>query len=456
MGEPDLVFVVDDDESTCALVESALAREGFRVETFLDAPAALERLPMPPPPSVVLTDLEMGPVGGLEVVQRLGASHPDLPVVVVTGHADLDHAVGALRAGAHDFLTKPIEPKRLVHAVRRASSHAALAAEVRRLRQEVRQRPGFPSIIGRSAPMQQVYDLVARVAPTDASVLVTGESGTGKELIARAIHERSDRAEGPFVVVNCAAVPAQLIESELFGHRKGAFTDAGSTRKGLFVEAEGGTLFLDEIGELPLETQPKLLRSLQERRVRPVGADREVPFDARIVSATNRVLANDVEDGRFREDLFYRINVVRMELPPLRERGSDVLTLAQHFTERFADRYRKPVRGLHADAARKLLDYPWPGNVRELENSIDRAVALARYDQVTVDGLPARIREHRVDRLPAEPLEPESMLTLAELEGRYLRKVLRAVDDNKSHAARILGIDRKTLYRKLARQSDEP
>ncbi len=444
-------IVIDDDEATCDLLEAALGREGVEVVSFTDAASALEEVGARPP-HVVVTDLEMQGVGGLDVVQRLGQSHPDIPVVVITGHADVEHAVGALRAGAYDFLTKPLDLKRVAPAVRRAGRHHFLSAEIRRLRHRVREQHDFRSIVGSSAAMREVFGLVQRVARTDASVLVTGESGTGKELIARALHERSARSDGPFVAVNCAAVPANLIESELFGHTKGAFTDARADRKGLFAAAEGGTLFLDEIGELPIETQPKLLRALQERRVRPVGGDAEVPFDARIVTATNRTLTDEVAEGRFREDLFYRINVVTVELPPLRERGTDVLALAQHFVELISERYGKQVRGIAPDTAKCLLDYPWPGNVRELENSVDRAVALTRYDQLTVDDLPARVRDHQPDRMPsAEVDEPEAMLTLAELEERHLRRVLKLCDDNKSRAARVLGIDRRTLYRKLDR-----
>ncbi|MCB9598583.1 MAG: sigma-54-dependent Fis family transcriptional regulator [Sandaracinaceae bacterium] len=444
------VLVVDDDDATCELLVAMLGSHGVEVEAFTDAESALTSANQRPP-QVVLSDLEMEGTSGLELVETLGASHPDVPVLVITGHADLSHAVGALRAGAYDFLVKPFDSGRILPALRRAAEHHRLFSEVQRLRHQVEEGTHFGSIIGRSPPMRQVFDLVARVAPTDASVLVTGESGTGKELVARALHQKSEHAEGPFVAVNCAAVPANLIESELFGHSRGAFTDARTARKGLFLEAAGGTLFLDEIGELPLETQPKLLRAIQERKVRPVGTDHEVAFETRIVTATNRVLVDEVEDGRFREDLFYRINVVTIALPPLRSRGSDVLALAQHFIERIAARYGKDVVGLAPETARRLMDYPWPGNVRELENCIDRAVALTRYDHITLDDLPERLRDHRPDRLSVDSEELEHMLTLSELEARYLRRVLAVVEGNKSHAARILGIDRRTLYRKLER-----
>jgi two-component system response regulator HydG len=281
-------------------------------------------------------------------------------------------------------------------------------------------------------------------------VLITGESGTGKELIARAIHERSQR-RGPFVAINCAAMPEQLLESELFGHVRGAFTDAKTSRAGLFVEADGGTLLLDEIGEMPLTMQTKLLRALEERRVRPVGGTREVPFDARLVAATNKDLEGEVAEGRFREDLFYRINVVRIEAPPLRARGNDILLLAQVFLQRASERSGKAVTGMVKDAAEKLVTYPFPGNVRELVNAMERAVALARYDQLTVDDLPQRIREHTRAAPFVTTDDPDELLTMSELENRYIQRVLEATGGNKTRAAKILGFDRRTLYRKLER-----
>jgi len=279
-------------------------------------------------------------------------------------------------------------------------------------------------------------------------VMITGESGTGKELVARAIHEHSARASGPFVAVNCAAVPSTLIESELFGHAKGAFTDASSARPGIFAEASGGTLFLDEIGELPLAMQPKLLRALQERTVRQVGGDREIPFDVRLITATNRDLEAEIELGRFREDLLYRIDVVRVELPPLRVRGRDVLLLAQSFVERFGARSGRAVEQIDLAAAQRLLDYEWPGNVRELENCIERAVAMSRLDRITVDDLPDKVRDYQPERVVlADDSAP--LPTLDELARRYIGRVMQVSAGNKSRAAKTLGIDRRTLYRRL-------
>jgi two-component system response regulator HydG len=287
-------------------------------------------------------------------------------------------------------------------------------------------------------------------------VLVTGESGTGKELVARALHRRSRRSAGPFVAVNCAAVPADLLESELYGHARGAFTGAVGSRKGLFLEAEGGVLFLDEVTELPLALQPKLLRALEEQRVRPVGSNAEVPFDAWIIAATNRDVTAEVEEGRFRRDLFYRLDVVTLELPPLRARGADVLLLAEHFVADFARKRGRAAPKLSRPVAEKLLAYPWPGNVRELRNAVERAVALGRYDQLVVDDLPPSVRMHRASALVLGGTDPNDLLPLAEVERRYIEHVLRAAGGNRTLAARLLQIDRKTLYRKLRESEAEP
>jgi two-component system response regulator HydG len=292
---------------------------------------------------------------------------------------------------------------------------------------------------------------VARVAEAETTVLVTGESGSGKELIAKALHTRSARKDRPFVAINCAAMPEALLESELFGHVKGAFTDARTSRSGLFVKASGGTLFLDEIGEMPAGMQAKLLRALQERTVRPVGADTEVPFDARIVAATNRDLEAEVEERRFRVDLFYRINVVSIHAPPLRDRGSDILLLAQHFVRRIQSKGETHILGLKSAAADKLLSYPWPGNVRELQNCMERAVALAQFDHIGLEDLPERIREFTTSRITIEGDDAAELLPMDEVERRYILRTLDAVGGNKTLAAQVLGFDRRTLYRKLER-----
>jgi DNA-binding NtrC family response regulator len=444
------VLVVDDDEAMCEVLARTLRRDGLDVEWCLSGLDALEVVSRRDF-DVILTDLEMPVLSGTELCGRLLGARPDVPVIVVTGDARLDAAVAAIRAGAYDFLTKPVDAKLISLSVTRALTHRRLRAEVKRLRLAVADTSHFGRLLGESAAMKRLFDLVGRVAESDASVLVMGESGTGKELIARAVHERSSRRHGPFLAVNCAAMPPALLESELFGHVRGAFTDAKISRTGLFEQASGGTLFLDEIGELPIEMQPKLLRALQERTVRPVGGNAEVAFDARIVAATNKDLEEEVDAKRFRQDLYYRINVVRVDTPPLRERDGDVLVLAQHFVEKAGARSGKAVRGIHAAAAERLVAYDWPGNVRELENCIERAVALLRFDEVTVDDLPEKIRQYRAAQLVFAADVLTEVLTIDELERRYTLRVLALCDGNKSRAADLLGVDRRTLYRRVDR-----
>jgi two-component system response regulator HydG len=452
---PRRVLIVDDDQAMCELLEADLGDRRFSTETRQSAPEALALL-AEQDVDVVLTDLNMKGMSGIELCRRVAESRPDVPVVVITAFGSIETAVAAIRAGAYDYITKPVDSEALTLALERAIEHHALRQEVRRLRRAVDASSRFEDLVGQSEAMRKVYDLLARVADADASVLITGESGTGKEVVARALHARSKRKGGPYVAVNCAAVPETLLESELFGHVKGAFTDAKTARTGLFVQASGGTIFLDEIGELPLGMQPKLLRALQERAVRPVGGSAEVPFDARIVAATNRDLETAIEERRFREDLYYRINVIHVDLPPLRARGTDVLLLAQRFLEGSASRAGKSVTGISPPAAEKLLGYAWPGNVRELQNAVERAVALTRYEQITVDDLPEKIREHRPSHVLVAADDPSELVPLEEVERRYVLRVLEAAGGNKTLAAKILGLDRKTLHRKLDRWTGEP
>jgi two-component system response regulator HydG len=362
----------------------------------------------------------------------------------------METAIAAIRVGAYDFVNKPIDPHFLSLAVGRAVQHRKLHKELKRLRDAVDGTAATSGIVGSSAAMRRVHETIARIADGDASVLIHGETGTGKELLAKAIHAASPRKAGPFVAINCAAVPAALLESELFGHARGAFTDAKAERAGLFVQANGGTLFLDEIAEMPLAMQAKLLRALQERTVRPVGANAEVSFDARIVAATNRDLEEEVSEKRFREDLFYRVNVVRIDVPPLRDRSSDVLELAQHFLTRHAERAGTTPLSVSTEAAKKLVAYAWPGNVRELENCTERAVAFARYEQITVDDLPEKVKNYQAERFAVTANDADEVITLAEVERRYVERVLALFGGNKSRAAEVLGIDRRTLYRKAA------
>ena len=444
------VLVVDDDRAMCEVLEESLGRRGFAV-TSRGSVAEGTALLATEDFDVVVADLRMQGSGGLELCQYVVANRPDLPVVVVTAFGSMEAAVGAIRAGAYDFVTKPFEIDDIALTLERAIGHKQLREEVVRLRTAVRGAQPFTEMLGTSAPMQKVYDLVSRVAETEATTLITGESGTGKELVAKAIHARSARSAGPFIAINCAAVPETLLESELFGHTKGAFTDAHKARQGLFLNASGGSLFLDEIGEMPMGIQAKLLRVLQERTVRPVGGDKEIPFDTRIIVATNRDLETEVAERRFREDLFYRINVVHIHVPALRARAGDVLALAQHFVERFAAVHRTNVKGLSSATAEKLMAYSWPGNVRELQNCIERAVALARGDTLGVDDLHEKVRDYRPSRLVVESTDPAELMPMDEVERRYVLRVLEAVGGNKTLAAQVLGFDRRTLYRKLER-----
>ena len=442
------ILVVDDERSMCELLEADLKMRDFTCQTRNSADAALRTI-REEDFDVVLTDLKMPGMSGLALCEQVAANRPDIPVVVMTAFGSMETAIAAIRAGAYDFITKPIELDMLALTLTRAIKHRRLEDQVRRLSEQVARNRGWHEMLGESPVMQELYDQLARIADSESSILITGESGTGKELVARSIHQRSRRRERPFVAVNCAALPETLLESELFGHAKGAFTDARAERRGLFLQADGGTLFLDEIGELPSAMQPKLLRALEESRLRPVGGDQEVAFDVRVLTATNRDLELAVEEDRFRADLYYRINVIQLELPPLRARGTDALLIAQHYIQTFARRAGKPVEGLSQQAAEKLLAYSWPGNVRELRNVMERAVALTRYERIAVEDLPEKIRDYRSSRFLIEGQDPTGLATLEQIESRYIQHVLEAVGGNKTTAARILGLDRKTLYRKL-------
>lgn len=442
------ILVVDDEPEFCELAALWLDSEGFDPVVCTRPEEALQQVAVDGF-DVVLTDLHLESASGLEVCARVHALHPNVPVIMITAFGSLESAVGAIRAGAYDFVTKPCTKQQFMVSVRRAAERRALHEEVRQLRTRLQRAEGLDEMLGDSPSMRKVYDLVARVANTETSVLLSGESGTGKELVARALHRHSRRRDAPFVAINCAALPASLLESELFGHTRGAFTDAHQDRRGLFHRASGGTLFLDEIAEMAPEMQAKLLRALQDRTVRPVGGEKEEPFDVRLIVATNRDLESEVESGRFREDLFYRVNVVRIELPPLRSRGNDVLLLAQAFIGRANARTGRSVQGLSPAAAHRLREYDWPGNVRELENCIESAVALSSSDELGLDDLPERLRRFQPDDFTVQTQDPAELPSLAEMERRYIFRVLKAVGGNKVAAAKVLGFDRRTLYRKL-------
>ncbi len=443
------VLIVDDERSMCELIEVDLRMRGFAPVWFTAADEAFDAI-CREEYDVVLTDLRMPGMDGIRFCSRIVANRPDVPVVVMTAFGSLETAIAAIRAGAYDFVTKPIEMELLALILRRAVEHRHLQEKIKFLSDAVERTARFEELLGESPGMEKLYDQLSRIADSEASVLIIGESGTGKELVARALHSRSRRRAKPFVAVNCAALPDALLESELFGHVKGAFTDARNDRKGLFVQAEGGTLLLDEIGEMPLPMQPKLLRALEENRVRPVGSEREVPFDVRLLATTNRDLEAAVEESRFRQDLFFRINVIQLELPPLRSRGTDALLLSQHFIEAFATRTGKNVVRMSESVAEKLLAYSWPGNVRELRNVIERAVALTRNDRLTVEDLPEKIRDYRSSQVFIGGHDPSDLVPLEEVERRYILHVLDSANGNRTLAARTLGLDRKTLYRKLS------
>jgi len=443
------ILVVDDDAAMGETLALTLSSAGFEPRRAGDAEAAL-RLLDEEPFDAVLADIRMPGTDGLALCRRVRERRPAVAVIVMTAFGDMDAAVEAIRAGAYDFLAKPLDDDALGFALDRAVERARLTEELRVVRRRLRAAEPFEELLGESRELRELCRLLDRVAPTDSTVLVRGETGTGKELVARALHRRSRRAEGPFVAINCASVPEALLESELFGHAKGAFTDARAARRGLLQRAAGGTLFLDEVGDMPLALQAKLLRVLQDRRVRPVGSDEEVPVDVRVVAATHRDLEAAVEEGVFRRDLLYRLAVIEVEVPPLRARGNDVLLLAEAFVRRYAERAGKAVAGISTDVAGRLLGWDWPGNVRELQNCVERAVALAEHDALVVGDLPRALQAVDPSRAPpAGAADEAELIPLEQVERRHVLRVLEAVGGNKARAAAVLRIGRKTLYRKL-------
>jgi DNA-binding NtrC family response regulator len=448
---------VEDDDEIRSAAYDALLDLGY--EAYAEASADRAILMMHQhAPAAVVADVRMPGMNGIEFCHRLTGDWPQVPVVLMTAFGDVDMAVDALRAGAFDFITKPISFDHLASVLERAVTQRPLVPAMVRLEDPAVPDGSCEGLIGSSEALRGVMERIARVAPTLATVLITGESGTGKELVARAVHRGSPRRDGPFVGLSCAAMPHELLEAELFGYRRGAFTGASQSRDGLFQRAVGGTLFLDEVGDMPLSLQPKLLRVLEERRVRPLGSSQEVPLDVRIVAATNRDLDQAVRLGQFREDLLFRLNVHHIHVPPLRERGDDVIELARHFLARGLGSATRAEAGappdveaapeLTPEAEQVLRSHAWPGNVRELENSLSAAVALAPNGRIGVSELPVRLRAQPGRGVPPPPVEPAS---LEEVERRHIEIVLRATGWNKALAARKLGIDRATLYRKLMR-----
>ena len=447
------ILVIEDDQDMCDMLEAGLGSRAFGVSTYISGKEGLAAVNLQTT-DVVLADINLPDMNGLEICKAIMTNVPDVPVIIMTAFGSMDTAIAAIRAGAYDFITKPLDMDILAMSLERAARYRNLQETVKKLKDAVNQPRHFDDLLGESPAMEELFSQLSRIADSEASILIIGESGTGKELTARAVHSHSRRKNRPLITINCAAMPGQLLESELFGHKKGAFTDARTENKGLFLEAEGGTLFLDEVGEIPLELQPKLLRALEERCVRPVGGTNENSFDVRIIAATNRDLESAVEEGLFREDLFYRLNVIKIEMPPLRSRGTDILLLARKFVEQFSTRQNRAVKGISDSAAEKLLDYSWPGNVRELRNAIEHSVALTHFDTIVPEDLPEKIRIFKNDYILLGAQDPMELISMEEMERRYIMYVLKTTGGNRTLTARILQVDRKTLYRKLQRYEE--
>lgn len=440
------ILVVDDDLEMCGLLSDVLSGEGFSVITTGDSLEAAKILKKEEF-DLIVTDLKMKGLKGLDLLEEAKRVATLTPVIIITAFGTIESAIKAMKMGAYDYITKPFQMDEIVLTVKKALENRLLKKEIIRLRKEVESRYDFHHLIGKSPSMQKIYDLIERISDTSSNVLITGESGTGKELVAKAIHYNGVRKEGPFVAINCAAIPETLLESELFGYKKGAFTDAKSDKKGLIFEANEGTLFLDEITEMPLTLQAKLLRVIEEREVRPLGETNSYPIDVRIISTSNRDIGSSIQQGRFREDLYYRLKVIDIEMPPLRERREDIPILVQHFIHKFGKELKRSVSGISEGALKILVSYSWPGNVRELENVIQRAMTLSQHEVILPDDLPASIIQKTDEKLFEKALKEK--FTLDQLEKEYIKRVLIEMGGNKSKAAERLGLDRKTLYRKL-------
>ena len=443
-----LVLIVEDEEILRSILRRLLEDAGYAVATADSAEAALEIFTTSAI-AVTLTDIRMAGMDGLALLDQIKAVDSEALVIIMTAFSSVDSAIAALRKGAYDYITKPFVNEDLLQTVKNALRQHELFSENRALRRELDKKYSFAEIIGTSEALQSVFRLVEKVAATNTNILIQGESGTGKELIARAIHHHSPRGARAFLAVNCGALPESLLESELFGHTKGAFTGAVADKKGLFRSAENGTVFLDEIGEISQAMQVRLLRALQEHEVTPVGSSLSVKFDARIIAATNRDLEKAVETGDFREDLFYRLNVIEIWLPPLRERREDIPLLVRHFIKKIARAQNAPEKSIASDAMAALVSYNFPGNVRELENAVERAFTLSG-DEIDAANLPPRIKNSAAHALPVRDTE-SFRPTLEEIERRYIFEILNSVNQDKTEAANILGIDLSTLYRKLKR-----
>ncbi len=455
MNIPTKILVVDDDSGHLTTLKTIIQSWGYAVLSAEDGSVAVERV-KGAAVDLILMDVRMAVMGGIEALRQIKAYNPAIPVIIMTAYSSVQSAVEALKAGAYDYLIKPLDFEVLKMTLERAREHAGLKVENQALKARLQGDFDGVNIIGASPAMKATLEMLAMVAPSEATVLITGESGTGKELIARSIHFNSARKNGPLVVVNCAAITETLLESELFGHEKGSFTGADRRREGRFQQADGGTIFMDEIGETSAVMQAKLLRVIQERELQLVGGEETVKVDVRILAATNRDLEQEVKTGRFREDLFFRLNVVTLNVPPLRQRQDDIPLLAQHFMARFAAKNRKTVKGFVPLAMEMLLKYPWPGNVRELENALERAVILMTGDHITEKELPLSMVQHYEKQsgsyeaqTPAAAAQQTGMRSLEEIEKEAIIATLAMTDGNKSETARRLGITRKTLHNKI-------
>jgi len=453
------IMIVEDDASLAELLVEELEAEGHEARGFESAESALDALDAFEP-DVVVSDLQLPGIDGLNLVEKLRDRHAAPSVLMISAYGTVDQAVAALKAGAENFLTKPLDMDHFTLSVERLLNMRSLRHQVQRFRSALDEE-SFHGMEGSSRPMRVLFDRIVQIARADGPVLVTGESGTGKDLVAQALHAESERSNGPFLAVNCAGVPAELLESEFFGHAEGAFSGADRARPGLFRQADGGTLFLDEIGEMPLALQAKLLRALQDGRIRPVGSDHEHQVDIRLLAATNVDLNEKVAAGQFREDLYYRLETFQLELPPLRERAEDLDLLAMRFLARFAAARQRPARHFSERAQAALHAYSWPGNVRELRNAMERAVTFCESERIEPEHLPERVRRgskaRSVDRsgaIPAALLEGDLLPSLNQLRQRYVRYVIERADGNKRRAAALLGVGRRTLYRWL--EEDEP
>ncbi|MFO0619320.1 MAG: sigma-54 dependent transcriptional regulator [Polyangiaceae bacterium] len=443
------VLVVDDEENLRLVVRSFLRRDGYEVEVASGGEEALALIESFGP-DVILTDVRMPKMGGLDLLSTLKAKGSEITVIVMSAYGSVDLAIEAIKAGAYDYIPKPFKAEEVLLTLKKAEERESLRRENRALRQEIHKKAQFEDLLSKSPAMQAVFKTIAKMADFKTTALITGESGVGKELVARAIHSKSGRRGQPFIAVNCGAIPEPLLESELFGYKRGAFTDATTDRTGLFEQASGGTLLLDEIGELPLALQVKLLRVLQEERVRPLGDTKDLKVDVRILAATHRDLVAETKAGRFREDLFYRINVLPIHIPPLRERREDIPLLIEHFIARNNARFSTNLRGVDAEARKLLIEYPWPGNVRELENTIERAMVLAERDVIVSEDLPERIREVR-DPIQVQLSSGELSIkkTSRAMEEILIRRALQKTKGNRTRAAEVLEISHRALLYKI-------